>query len=281
MPDPQRLLKTLRKAIDAMAVTPGRRGRVLHLPGDREVVVCGDLHGHLANFKSLLQQAQLDAHPQRHLIVQELIHGPFSYPNGGDTSHQLLDVTAALICQYPQRVHFLLGNHELAQWRNQAIGKGERTFNNAFRAGIEDAYGDAEPDVYAAYLDFFAAAVVAVRTANRVYVSHTLPSARHLDTFDPAVLERVDFAEADVKLGGVIHSLLWDRDISQANVEAFLAKVDADWLISGHIPSDDGFSRPNERQLILDAKGTPACYCIFPTDHPLTMDDLLSGLHTL
>ena len=74
--------------------------------------------------------------------MQELVHGPFRYPQGGDKSHQLVDLIAALKCQYPQRVHYLLGNHELAQWRRQAIGKGDVDQNELFRTGITNAYGD-------------------------------------------------------------------------------------------------------------------------------------------
>lgn len=257
---------------------PGRRGRFLPAPPSREVVVCGDLHGHLGNFKSLLQHAQLGVHASRCLVVQELIHGPFCYPGGGDKSHQLIDLTAALICQYPHRVYYLLGNHELSQWHNQRVGKGDVTFNNLFRAGVDEAYGDHGAEVYHAYLELFAAAPLALRTANRVFLSHTLPGANHLATFDPKIIERDAFTEADIRPGGSIHSLVWDRDLSLHNAEGFLKKVDAHWLITGHIPSDAGFLQPNVRHLILDAKGTPGCYCIFRTDQPLEMADLLAGL---
>ena len=67
-------------------------------------MVVGDLHGNLPAFKKVLLAAALDRHPGRHLVLQELIHGPLSYPgDGGDRSHQLLDVVAALKCQYPER----------------------------------------------------------------------------------------------------------------------------------------------------------------------------------
>jgi hypothetical protein len=38
---------------------------------------------------------------------------------------------------------------------------------------------------------------------------------------------------------------------------------------------------PNDRQLILDCLGTPACYCLFPTDHPLTQQDMFAAVGTL
>lgn len=109
MPNPERLLQTLRRAIDAFRATPGRHGRVISLTNVTEVLVVGDLHGNVANFRLALQRANLRLYPQRHLVLQELIHGPFRYPDGGDKSHQLLDLTAALKCEFPERVHYLLG----------------------------------------------------------------------------------------------------------------------------------------------------------------------------
>ena len=75
MPDPQRLLRTLQQAIGAFRQTPGRRGRLIQLEGADEVMVVGDLHGNLANFRSLLGKADLGKQSRRHLILQELIHG--------------------------------------------------------------------------------------------------------------------------------------------------------------------------------------------------------------
>src|SRR5436305_1736264 len=124
MPDPERLLRSFAKAVDATRSTPGRRGRVIHLEGAAEVLVAGDLHGNLDNFRKILDRAQLAKHPGRHLVLQELIHGPLRYVSGGDKSHQALDVLATLKSQFPHRVHMLLGNHELAQWTEQVIGKG-------------------------------------------------------------------------------------------------------------------------------------------------------------
>jgi hypothetical protein len=57
--------------------------------------------------------------------------------------------------------------------------------------------------------------------------------------------------------------------------------MDADLLITGHIPCERGFETPNDRQLILDAMGAPACYCLFPTDRPLTHAELVGGVATL
>jgi hypothetical protein len=281
MPDPDRLLTTLRRAVQAFRATPGRRGRVVSLQGCGDVIVAGDLHGHVENLRLLLAQAALAAHPRRHLVLQELIHGPFRYPAGGDKSHQLLDLLTALKCQYPNRVHMLLGNHELSQATSRRIIKDEADLNALFRQGVGTAYGARAAEVYEAYGDLFAAVPVALRTPNRVFLSHSLPTANRLPTFDPAGLERDESQEADLVPGGVVHAIVWGRDVSEANATAFLQKMDADLLVTGHIPCDRGFDVPNARQLILDCLGSPACYCLFPADRPLTHAELVAGVRAL
>jgi hypothetical protein len=281
MPDPDRLLATLRQAARACRATPGRRGRLV-CPGEAvEVLVAGDLHGNLENFRRLLTLADLAGHPGRHLVLQELIHGPFEYPNGGDRSHQLLDVVAALKCQFPQRVHLLPGNHELAQFTSRRVEKNDRDLNLAFQQGVEAAYGRRAAEVYAAYGELFAALPLALRTANRVFLSHSLPSARRQGEFDPAVLEGEETAPEELLPGGSVFALLWGRDTSPANVEAFLRRVDADYLVSGHVPCERGYDTPSERHLILDALGAPAAYCLFPTDRPLNFAELVAGVGIL
>jgi hypothetical protein len=275
MPDPQKLLTTLHRAADAFRNTPGRKGRVVSLCECEEVLVAGDLHGHLENFRVLLRRADLGNRPRRHFVLQEIIHGPFRYPSGGDKSHQMLDLVAALKVQFPRQVHFLLGNHELSQWTERSIEKDFEDLNALFRAGVETAYGSRADDVYAAYVELFTVVPLALRTPNRVFLSHSLPSAKRVANFDLGVLEREELEETDLVLGGSAHALVWGRDTSAETAAAFLQKVDADLLITGHVPCDNGFEAPNDRQLILDSLGATGCCCLFPTDRPLSHAELL------
>ena len=281
MPDPDRLLTTLQCALDAFRDTPGRRGRLVALDGAVEVLVAGDLHGNVENFRRLLRKADLANHPGRHFVLQEVVHGPFHYPAGGDRSHQLLDLIAALKCQHPRQVHFLIGNHELAQLTNRLIAKDDVELNDLFMQGIRTAYGARADDVYAAYLRLIAAAPLALRTPNRVFLSHSLPPGSRLAEFDPAVLERDESTEADCKPGGAVHALVWGRDTRAETAAAFLQKVDADLLVTGHIPCESGFDAPNDRQLILDSLARPAACCLFPADRPLTHAELMQCVSLL
>ncbi len=279
MPDPERLLTTLRRAAQAFRDTPGRRGRLVTLAGAADLLVAGDLHGHVENFRKLLTVADLARKPRRHLVVQELIHLP--EPIGHDPSHQLVDLVAALKCQFPERVHYLIGNHELAQMTDRPIMKGENVLNDLFWEGVWSAYGGRAEEIYAAYLTLFAAAPLALRTANRVFVSHSLPSARWLGTFDPAILERDETDAAEGLPGGSVFALLWGRDTERDHVAAFLARVGADLLVTGHIPCDKGFAVPNDRQVIVDCMARPACYALLPAEGPLAHDELVKCVRTL
>jgi hypothetical protein len=275
MPDPNRLLPLLAKALEAFRTTPGRQGRFLQLTVVDEVLVAGDLHGQVETFKKILELADLANHRKRHLVLQEVVHGPHRYPTtGGDQSHRLLDLIAALKCQYPARVHFLVGNHELAQWAGRAITKNSEDLNQLFWLGVETAYGDKAAEVYAAYQALIAAAPVAVRTPNRVFLSHSLPTGQRLDHWELEDLMLEEHTEEDFKLGGCVHSVVWGRDLSEATVTRYLEKVNADWLISGHIPCEEGFQVPNTRQIILDCKDGHACVCLVPADRPVTLEDL-------
>lgn len=277
MPDPDKLLTTLRRAATAFRETPGRQGRFVRLQDVSEVFVVGDLHGNVGNFKRLFQRADLGKHPGRHIVLQEIIHGTFHYPDGSDKSHQMVDLVAALKCQYPTRTHWLLGNHELGQWFNRMILKADRDLNLHFREGVKAAYGERADEFFAAYIDLFSAIPAAIVTPNRVFLSHSLPKASRLPFFNLARLEQDDLPTP----GDPIYTLVWGRDTTADNATAFLQKVDADLLITGHIPISGGFQVPNERQIILDAMRTPAGFCLFPTERPLTHEELVQCVCTI
>ena len=201
------------------------------------------------------------------------------YPSGGCKSHQLVDLVAALKCQYPERVHLILGNHELAELGDRTIVKaGERT-NQLFRQGIEAAYGACKDDVYNAYRELFRSCPLGVRTSNRVFICHSLPAGKRLDAcFDAKLFEADSMDGLSSQRGSPLHSLLWGRDASEQTARRFAALVDADLLITGHIPCPEGFHTPNTLQLVLDSSRYPACYCLFSNQGQCTLAGLVANV---
>src|SRR5260370_25126165 len=119
-----------------------------------------------------------------------------------------------------------------------------------------------------------------MKPPNGVFISQSLPRPHHLETFDPAVLEQDDPEPKEFLPGGSLHALVWGRDSTAATVTAFLHKVDADLLITGHIPCENGYQVPNGKQLILDCIGSPGCCCLFPAERALTHQVLVDSVKT-
>ncbi len=282
MPDPNKLLTVLRRAATLFRATPGRVGSVVRLDYADDVLVCGDLHGNLNAFRSLLRLAALDRNPGRHLVLQELVHGPHAYPDdGGDKSHQLVDVVAALKCQEPDRVHLILGNHELSELTGRPIAKNGLPLLGEFRKGLATAYGDHAEAIYAAYHELFRSLPLAVRTPNRVFVGHTIPDGSTLDDLDPGIFAADQWSDESLRRGGAVYALTWGRDTDPATADRYAEMVDADLFVCGHQPCDEGVRRANHRTVIVDGTDPLPTALLFDAQAPATLDRLLEGVRRL
>lgn len=278
------VIRVCRQAAADNRSCAARRGNVIHLTADNaaDLMIVADLHGNRLNFEKLLGIADLEAHPRRHLIMQEVCHGGPEYPggDGGCMSHLLLEDCARLKTQYPDRFHFLLSNHELAELGDFPISKSRRMLNLLFRCGINEMYGLAGERVRLAYLDFLASCPLAARVDSGVFISHSLPDNCDREPFDASVLER-PLCCNDYKSGSPAFKLVWGRDFRAANADAFARQVGAEILIHGHEPCEDGFSAPNARQIILDGCCSHAAYLILPVGPKLTHRDIVARISAL
>lgn len=269
-------------ATKANRATPGRRGSVIQLgPEDAaDVLVIGDLHGNRMNFNKVLKFADLDEHPKRHLVLQEVVHGGPAYEGGGDMSHMLLEDVAKLKAKYPSRVHFLLSNHELSEVTNVSLNKGGLSQNHLFAVGMELAYGPAAARIKECYHEFIRSCPLAVRLKNGVFISHTLPDKKAAKSFDAKVLTR-ELIEEDILIGGSAYAMVWGREHDNNFVAKFAKLFKSSVLVNGHEPSAQGVECPNDYQIILDASG-PECWCVvLPTDRQVTLDDVKGAMKKL
>jgi hypothetical protein len=229
---------------------PLRRGALLEFPNYGQLVVTGDLHGHRRNFERIQSFCDLAHSPARHVVLQEIIHEEPATFGGADMSHETLLAAARWKLEYPDQVHFLQSNHELAQLISQDISKGGRIVTYTFLAGMRATYGEAYREVADAMMEFLASYPLAARTANRVLVSHSLPSPEQMDAFDPGVLERVPTAR-DLMDGGSAYLLVWGRHQSSAQLAELAATWNVDYFICGHQPQETGYDIRHDRLVIL------------------------------
>lgn len=279
----EKIIATYGQAAEANLRTPGRRGNVIVLTPEiaDEVMITGDLHGHRVNFNALRKTADLQNRPGRHLILQEVCHGGPTYPsNGGCMSHTMLEDVARLKTEYPDRVHFILGNHELAELTDYPIQKNKQMLNLLFRLGLQHVYGPATDKVRKAYFPFLMSCPLGVRLPGGILVTHSVPENVDSRPFDRSIFTReIEPAEYYGRTG--FFRLVWGRDYRAENARAFAELMDASVLINGHEPCADGFSVPNEHQIILDCCGDRACYVVLPTDQKLGQAEIVARIERL
>jgi len=277
------VVATYLQAAELNRATPARDGNVVSLSSDvaDDVMITGDLHGQRLHFNKLCRIADLESNPRRHLVLQEVCHGGPLYPSSnGCMSHLLLEDVARLKVQYPERFHFLLSNHELAELNDYPIAKAGQMLNLQFRAGLKKMYGDAMGRVRDALAEFLSTCPLSVRLASGVFVCHGVPQLVDEDGFDVDVLRR-PLTEDDISPDGAAFRLVWGRDFRLENAEAFARLVGANVLIHGHEPCADGFATPNERQVILDCAGPNACYLIVPAGGTITYEEITARIRRL
>jgi hypothetical protein len=273
----EQVIATMREATAQNVATPACVGCVIEL-GDEladDVLIAADLHGNRINFEKLLKAADLANNPRRHLVMQEVCHGGPTYPSGGCMSHLLLEDIASLKNEFPDRFHFMLSNHELAELTDFAIMKSGRMLNLAFREGLQQLYGDRAEEVRQAYLEFLASCPIAVRLASGVFISHSIPENVDRNGYDIEIFSR-RLERRDFRPRGPVFRLVWGRDFREENATAFAQLVRTNLLIHGHEPCDEGFQIPNSKQVILDCCSEDACYVILPTHGELTQQDVVN-----
>ena len=82
------VIETFGAAGDENKLSPLREHQLVTLPEAGEVWMTGDIHDHRTNFKKLIAAADLGNHPQRHLVLHELIHGDHFDPSGAEVWSQ-------------------------------------------------------------------------------------------------------------------------------------------------------------------------------------------------
>jgi len=279
------VIANYQSATEANIKTPCREGNVVHITSEvaDDVMITADLHGHRKNFNAIKKIADLPGHPRRHLIMQEVCHGGPTYPSqqGGCMSHGMLEDVAKLKATYPDRFHFLLSNHEMAELTEYPILKSNKMLNLMFRLGLQEMFGPATEKVREAYREFLRTCPLAIRIGDDVFVSHSLPEKLDVRDFDVSIFSR-DLGPTDLQEHKAVFQLVWGRDFRQENAEAFAKKVNAKTLIHGHDPCPEGFRVPNDLQIILDCCTDRGCYLLMPTGESLSHDqlvDLVRPLH--
>jgi hypothetical protein len=173
-----------------------------------------------------------------------------------------------------------MGNHEMAELSGRIILKDGKVLNELFSRSLEARYDGRGEEAFAYFRGLWRSMPLAIRTANRLFISHSTPGLPRLDDFDAAALEADDVTH-DLSREGPVYGLLWGRDFSHAAAERLHRVLDADFFIVGHTPCAEGFGIPNERHVMLDSQGPAGCCALLPLDQPLTLAEIAGRIRPL
>jgi len=277
---PQTIIDLLNNAAKANFADTFRRGNLIHLPPKGALITSGDIHGHQRNFERIVNFADLPNNPDTHVILQEIIHGGPEDNKGGCLSYKLLFDVARYKLSFPNRVHTIMGNHDTAFISDAEVMKNGKEMNRSMRLAMERQFKEDTDDIVAAMKQFLFSQPLAVRSDNRIWISHSLPSDRLADKFDPNILDR-QLNIDDIARPGPAYVLTWGRKYSQALLDKMAELFDVDLFILGHQPQEQGFRHVGKNLIIIASDHNHGCILPIDLTKSYTIEQLSDSIVTL
>lgn len=254
-----------------------RKGNIINLPEMGKVIIAGDLHGHRRNFERIKKVADLANNHWTHVVLQEIIHGGPEDDHGGCLSWQLLFDAIRYKIEFPDQVHILLGNHDTAAICNTSVLKAGKEMNRAMQAAMQRHFENYYDEVYAAMADYLLSQPLAIRGANRIWISHSLPADPYVDDFDLSIFNR-PYTLDDIERPKPVYLLTWGRRHSAESLSRLSQMLDVDVFILGHQPQETGWSLVEPNTLIIASEHSFGCLLQFELDKSYTAAGLAENI---
>lgn len=260
---PQTIVDLLNKGVEANNADKYRRDNLICLPADGDLILTGDLHGHRRNFEKIVAFADLTNNPDRHVLLQEIIHGGPEDSHGGCLSYRLLLDVVRYKLSFPDRVHVILGNHDTAFINKSEVMKNGREMNRSMCQAIEREFPKTCTEIELAMRQYLFSQPLAIRTDSRIWASHSLPTDRFIEKFDPQIFHR-SLKIKDVVRPGSAYLLTWGRRHSQALLDKLAEQFDVDVFVLGHQPQETGWKKAGKNLIIIASEHNHGC--LIPVD---------------
>ena len=271
------IIGLLKKGIDANNTDPYRQGNVITVPNAGTLVITGDLHGHCRNFERIVTYADLANNPNRHLILQEIIHGGREDTEGDCLSFNLLFEAVKLKLEFPHRVHFIMGNHDTAFISDSNVMKAGKEMNRSMRKAMLRYFAESYGVVELALKQFLFSQPLAVKCANRIWISHSLPGGRDADKFEEQIFLR-SLQIIDLIRPHSVYTLTWGRKHDKDMLEKMAKLLDVDLFVLGHQPQPSGWSRTGGNLLIIASDHNHGCLLPIDLAKSYTIDELIEAI---
>jgi len=255
---PQTVIDLLNDGAEANVADNFRQENVIHLPAEGRVIITGDIHGNRRNFEKIISFADLVNNPNEHIVLQEIIHGGPQDSQDGCLSYKLLFDAVRYKLSFPDRVHIIMGNHDIAFINNSEVMKDGKEMNRSMRLALQREFQQDGDNIISALEQFLFSQPLAVRTENRIWISHSLPSERFIDKFDREILNR-QLKTSDCEKPGSAYLLTWGRNHNQKLLDKMADAFDIDLFILGHQSQQQGWRQTGENLIILASDHSHGC----------------------
>jgi hypothetical protein len=279
-----------RGSVDVVGVRPEDRGTAAGT-----LIATGDLHDnplHLARVVRAAGMEFADAESEEagseswatYLTLHELIHGD-RLVNGMDYSYRVLTRAAALKATFPERVHVLLANHEIAQYMGSPVMKDGVRCNEAFEEALEAAFGEGWGEVYRAVKTFIRSLPLALRVKREglgdVLCAHSLPAPAMMERFDAGVLER-ELTEEDFQpRRGSAYLMTWGRDHTPEQLAMLGERWGVGLFVLGHEKAENGAMVLGPNAIVLNSDHARGVYARVDLGSVATTEEVAEGCVSL
>ncbi len=272
-----------------------REGSVDRIAAPGRLIATGDLHDNPLHFARLVRAAGMETGEEgrggledvraespviAHLVLHEIIHSD-RLINGMDFSFRALARVAALKARFPEHVHALLANHELAQLKGAGIIKDGVKVVDAFNEGVEYVFGDEAASVQEGIRAFIESMPLALRAhcetpdgrSMDILCAHSLPSTAMMGRFDPTVLRR-DLAPEDYEpRTGAAHIMVWGRGYDADQLEDLVERWGVNLFILGHEKAENGVQFIAPCAIVLNSDHERGVYLPIDLANPPTPEE--------
>jgi hypothetical protein len=170
-----------------------------------------------------------------------------------------------------------MGNHDTACITNSEVMKNGREMNYSMRLALGREFPAAKKEVETSIREFLLSQPLAVKTENRMWISHSLPGHYNIEKFDPQIMEKKLTIE-DCKKPGSAYLLTWGRNINEHSLEVMTRLFDVDIFILGHQPQPQGWCKATQNVLILASDHKHGCLLSIELSRIYTIDELINSI---
>lgn len=218
--------------------------KLVYLPRKGKALIITDLHGNLTDYRyyeELWNTLNLD-------VDNVIITGDFIHPSSRDVdgSIEILESLMDYRENY-SNFHVLLGNHEWSQLISQPLYKFGVDQTKDFKEKVQKLYPADWRVKINEYNDFFEELPLAIKTGNKVFISHASPSK------DIKSLDDIIYINTET-FNPIFDDMLWKPyyHFKHKDIILFLERIGCNVHIVGHTPVN-GFKVIAKRMIIVSS----------------------------